>query len=246
MILYYPVFNKERRETRPRQLNIIITKDTLITTHHKIILPIKSLLDNCNLYSESKKNYMSEGTGQLLFYALSGFWKNCLTRMQRINQRIDEVEKEIFRGKEKEMVLEISFVKTDIIDFLRIIEPQEEILDSLYREGSSFFGPELKPYFSDILGTHNQVLNHLRTYKETILALEDTNQSLLSSKTNEIIQLLTVFSVIMLPLTFIASVWGMNIHLPLDDNAIGFWVIIGLMSILTGLMVFYFRKKKWL
>ena len=246
MILYYPIYNKEKRETKSRELDIIITKDALITSHYQFILPLKALFDTCNLYNESKRAYMSGSSGQLLFYILSGFWKSCLTKLERIDQRLDEIQTKIFQGKEKEMVLEISFVKTDIIDFWRIIEPQKEILESLAAEGSTFFGKELSPYLSDILGTYGRVWNEIKTYKETVLALEDTNQSLLSTKTNETIKLLTLLSVIMLPLTLIASMWGMNIPLPFSNSPFGFWIVIGSMFAILVIMLSFFRKKKLL
>jgi len=246
MVVYYPVYSKEKRETKPRELDIIITKDTIITSHYRSILPLKALFDNCNLYKESRRTYMSEGTGQLLFYILSGFWKTCLTKLVQIDKRLDEIEKGIFKGKEKEMVSEISFVKTDIINFWRIIEPQQEILQSLATEGTAFFGQTLSPHFFDILGTYGRALNSIKASKETILALEDTNQSLLSTRTNEIIRILTVFSVIVLPLTLVASVWGMNVILPFSESPFGFWIIMGIMFFVTVFMSFYFRKKGWL
>ncbi len=247
LILYYPIHDKEKRETKPRELDIIITKNVLITSHYKSILPLKALFDTCNLYSESQKKYMSEGPGQLLFFLLSGFWKNCLGKLERIDKKINVAEKEIFAGKEKEMVLETSLIKADIINFWRIIEPQGEILESLSKEGTSFFGKNLSPYFSDILGTYGKAWNDIKTFKETILALEDTNQSLLSSKINEIMQILTIFSVIFLPLTLLASIWGMNIaSMPFSQSRIGFWLILLLMAALIGLMIFFFKKKKWL
>lgn len=245
MSLYYPVYNKERKETRSRELDIIVTKTAVITSHYSFILPLKALFDSCNLYKESQKTYLSEGSGYLLYYILSGFWKSCLTKLEKIDKRIDEIEKEIFRGQEKEMVPEISYTKTDVINFWRIIEPQGEIMESLALEGQIFFGKELSPYFSDILGTHGQAWNSLKTSKETILALEDTNQSLLSTKTNEIIKILTVFSVIVLPLTLVASLWGMNVYLPFAERPSGFWIIMVIMLALIGFMFLYFRKKRW-
>ena len=247
MILYYPIYSKEKRETRPRELDIIVTGNVLITSHYKSILPLKALFDTCNIYVESRKKYMSEGTGQLLFFLLSGFWKNCLNKLEKIDKRINEAEKEIFAGKEKEMVLEISLIKADIINFWRIIEPQEEILNSLSKEGVSFFGEKLAPYFSDILGTYGKAWNDIKTFKETIRALENTNQSLLSAKINEIMKTLTIFSVIFLPLTLLASIWGMNIsQMPFVQSPLGFWIILAVMGMLMGAMIILFLKKKWL
>ncbi len=246
MSFYYPVYSKEKRETRSRELDIIVTRDTIITSHYHSILPLKALFDSCNLYKEARGTYMSKSSGYLLFYILNGFWRNCLTKLERADKRLDFIEKEIFRGKEKEMVREISYVKTDAINFLRIIEPQKAILESLEVEGASFFGPELTPYFTDILGLYGQAWNELKTYKETILNLEKTNQSLLSTKTNEIIKILTVFSIIVLPLTLIASLWGMNVNIPLQGSPWGFWFIMGMMIFVMVFMFAYFRKKKWI
>lgn len=246
IILYYPVYSKEKRETRPRELDIMVTKNTIITSHYRSILPLKSLFDRCNLYKDARNTYMAEGSGQLLFYILSSFWKTCLKKLVQIDKRIDEIEKEIFRGKEREMVSEISLVKTDILNFWRIIEHQEESLRSLEEEGKNFFGQELTPHFADILGTFSQALNSLKTFKEAISSLEDTNQSLLSTKTNEIIRILTVFSVIVMPLTLIVSVWGMNVGLPFADSPYGFLVILGIMAFAATFMLLYFKKKSWM
>ena len=247
MIFYYPIYNKENRETRPRELDIIVTKNTIITSHYHSILPLKALFDRCNLYPKAKKRYMAQDPGYLLFYVLNNIWKNSLTKLVRVDEKINKIEKEIFRGQEKEMVLEISLVKTDIINFWRIVEPQKETLESLAEEGPDFFGKELTHYFIDVLGTFGQTWNALKTYKETILALEDTNQSLLSSKINEIMKVLTVFSVIFLPLTLIASIWGMNIYgMPLTKAPLDFWMILIIMLALSALMLMFFRKKHWL
>lgn len=246
MILYYPVYSKEKRETRPRELDIILTKDTVITSHYRSILPLKALFDSCNLYKEARENYMSISAGHLLYYILSGFWKNCLIKLSRIDKRLTEIEEKIFQGKEKEMVWEISLAKADIINFWRIIEPQGEIMQSLNSEGVKFFDQQLAPYLSDLLGSYGQSWNALKTYKETISALEETNQSLLSTKTNEIIKLLTIFSVIVFPLTLLASIWGMNVELPFSNSPVGFLIILLMMFGLTGLMLLFFRIKKWI
>lgn len=248
MVLYYPIYSKEKRETTSRELNIIVSKKALITSHYETIPPLKNLFGSCRFQMQAKKTYMSEETGQLLYYVLSGFWKNCFKKLEKINKRIDDIEKNIFSGKEKEMVLEISLVKTDIIDFWRIIEPQKEVLESLSKEGLTFFGKSLLPHLSDILGTYEQVSNSLETHKETILALEDTNQSLLSARINEIMRILTIFSVILLPLTLISSMWGMNfpLSLPFTRSPTGFWVISGMMALVVAAMIIYFRKKRWL
>ena len=247
LIMHYPVYSKERRETRPRELDIIVTKNAVITVHYRSIVPLKSLFDKCNLYDEAKKTYM-QTPGYLLFYILSGLWKSGLLKLDRINMKIDQIEEKIFHGKEKNIVTEISLTKADIINFWRIVSPQEESLQSLLEEKNlSFLGKDLAPYFSDVMGDFSQTKHSLITYRETIQALEDTNNSLLSNKMNEIIKLLTIFSVIVFPLTLLAAIFGMNTaYLPFVGRENDFWILSGIMIAGVLVMIGIFKKAKWL
>ena len=246
-ILYYPAFSKEKKETFPRELDILVTKTHIITSHYETIIPVKSLFDQIDRYKAAKKEYMSETTGHLLFYIIKGILENALAKLEHIATEVDYIEQEIFKGEEREMVFEISVAKRDIIDFRRILAPQKSVIESLVHEGVDFFGKDLKPHFEDLRGTFGIVWNEVEDHRETIQALAETNESLLSAKTNEVIRVLTVFSVIFLPLTMIASIWGMNIEsMPLTGGAVGFWVILGIMAMMLAGMVGYFKKKKWL
>lgn len=247
LIMYYPMYSKERRETRPRELDIIITKDAVITVHYKSLVPLKSLFDKCNLYEDSRKTFM-QTPGYLLFYILSGMWKSGLLKLARINMKIDQIEEKIFKGEEKDMVTEISLTKADAINFWRIISPQEETLKSLLEpESIKFLGKDLHPYFSDVMGDFSQTKHSLMTYRETIQSLEATNNSLLSNKMNEIIKLLTIFSVIVFPLTLLAGIFGMNTQfLPFVGGQNDFWIITGGMLLGVVLMIGLFKKAKWL
>lgn len=247
IILHYPVHFHERRETRARKIDFIVMQNTLITNHYGSALPLKSLLDACNLYEDSRKAYMSENAGYLLYHLLSNLWKNSVKKLDQINVRIDKIEAEIFAGKEREMVKEISFVKTDIINFWRILEPQGRVMEELTKEGVVFWGEPLEPYLEEAASTYAQAWDRLKMHRETILALEETNKSLLTTKSTEIIRVLTVFSVILLPLTLFASIWGMNTYyLPFRGIPFDFWIIFSLMATVATVMVIYFRKKGWL
>lgn len=246
LVLHYPIYNKELRETRPQEIDILVTHDTVVTSHYRSILPIKYLFDRSNLYPEGKQEYMSDGAGHLLYYILNELWESSILKLTRINKRIDQIEEAIFKGQEAEMLKEISYSKADIIDFLRIVVPQGEIFESLSREGISFFGQELEPYFSHLMGHWSQVKNDLQSYKDTIRALEETNNSLLAFKTNEIVRILTLFSVIVLPIILLSNVFGMNLEHPLLENPYNFWLVVGAMCLGTAGVIAFFRKKGWM
>lgn len=245
VIINYPSYHEMNHEVEPRELDVILTKDTIVTNHHRTLPALENLFRISQRPEIGGEKYLEKGSGFLFFSILDMFWRDSLSKLDKINDEIEKIEKKIFQGKEKEMVKELSHTKTDIIDFWRIVDPQREIMKLLEREGPKFFGEELTLHFSDALGTYEKVWQTLRSHKETILALEKTNQALLTTKTNEIIQILTVFSVIMMPLTLLASIWGMNVRLPLGDHQAGFWIIAIIMVSVLVSMFFYFRKKKW-
>jgi magnesium transporter len=247
LILFFSSYNREKRESRPRELDIIVTKEILVTSHYNSILPLKEVFDACNLYAEKKEQYMTRGTGYLLHHVLRMLWEDCNAKINKIDQKLTAIEESIFQGKEEEMLKEISLVKADIIDFWRIVRPQKGLFTSLRDVSGEFFGSELTPYFSHMRNHWARVASNLLSHKETIEALENTNNALLSHKTNEIVKVLTVFSVIVLPLAVLSQVFGMNtVSLPFHDNPAGFWIITTVM--ILGMLAFflYFKRKKWL
>lgn len=245
-IINYPLYHETNKEVNPREVDIILTKDTIITNHLRPLPILEGIFKTCQSTEIEKEKCLGKGPGFVLFTILNVFWRNTLSKLDRMNGEIDSIERKIFQGREKEMVIEISRAQTDIIDFWRIIDPQLDIMKLMVKECPKFFGEELALHFSDALGTYEKVWQTLKAHKETILSLEKTNQSLLTTKTNETIRILTIFSVILMPLTLLASLWGMNVGLPLSEHQAGFWIIILIMLGAMGAMLTYFRIKKWL
>ena len=246
-ILYYPVFDKIKKETGRRELDIIVTKTHIVTSHYETILPLRALFDQANLYEQGKKEYMSETTGHLLYYIIAGILQGTFQKTEELEKEIDKLEKEIFRNREKEMVFALSELARDAIDVRRILAPHRSTFESLIKEGSSFWGEELLPYFEDLRGTFANIWNEIEEHRETLQSLANTNESLLRAKSNEIMQVLTIFSVVFLPLTLIASIWGMNTaYLPFTDLSYDFWIITGIIASAFAGMMWYFRTRKWL
>src|SRR5437764_101185 len=116
----------------------------------------------------------------------------------------------------------------------------------LERQIERFLPEELELYFDDIVDANERIWDHLDNYKEVVEALEDTNESLISHQQNDILYVLTIFSVVMLPLTFITGFFGMNVRFPGFDSTTGFLTTIASMVVVVGAMLGFFRWKKWL
>jgi len=143
-------------------------------------------------------------------------------------------------------VRDISNAKQEIINFRKVIRPQRAAFSDLERNKQRYIADDLDIYFDDIVDASERVWDMLENYKEVVEALEDTNESAIAHRTNETFRILTAFSVIFLPLTLIASVWGMNVRVPGDGDTGAFYlVVLGMVFVLVGLLV-AFRRRGWL
>jgi magnesium transporter len=156
------------------------------------------------------------------------------------------VEEDIFSGRSEEIVRDISNVKQEIINFRKTIRPERTVLRDLERTKQRYMREDLEVYFDDIVDAAERIWDMLENYKEVVEALEDTNESVLSHRVNDILRVLTAISVVVLPLTLIASIFGMNTGVPWEGNMAGFWVVVGVMVALLGGMIGYFRHRGWL
>ena len=140
---------------------------------------------------------------------------------------------------------DLSNAKQEIINFRKIVRPQRAALKDLERTKRYVTG-ELDIYFDDINDASERIWDMLENFKEVVEGLEATNESVLSHRVNDILRVLTTFSVIILPLTLIASTFGMNVAFPGHNSEAAFWVIIiAMVGVLAG-MLGYFRRRGWL
>ncbi|MEJ7818546.1 MAG: CorA family divalent cation transporter, partial [Thermoleophilaceae bacterium] len=136
--------------------------------------------------------------------------------------------------------------KQEIINFRKIIRPERVVLRDLERTKQRYMAEDMDIYFDDIVDASERIWDMLENYKEVIEALEDTNESVLAHRVNDVLRVLTSFSVVILPLTLIASVFGMNVKVPGEGEIGAFWVIIVAMVALLAGMLGAFRKRGWL
>src|SRR4029079_16020432 len=147
----------------------------------------------------------------------------------------------------RDLVTDIHKVKQEIISYRKIIKPQRPTLRQLERQIERQFLPEeLELYFDDLVDASERIWDLLDNYKEVVEALEDTNESLISHQQNDILYVLTIFSVVMLPLTFLTGFFGMNVHFPGFESTGGFVATLVLFIATIAGMLGFFRWKKWL
>ena len=165
--------------------------------------------------------------------------------LRKMGHKLERIEEDIFEGRSAEIVRDISSVKQEIINFRKIVRPQRAALQDLERT-KRYLPDDLDIYFDDVNDASERVWDMLENFKEVVEGLESTNESVLSHRVNDVLRVLTAFSVIILPLTLIASTFGMNVAFPGHDTETAFWVIVGVMVVTLVGMAAYFRKRGFL
>jgi len=246
LTLHIPLFDTVERTTYPGELDIVITKDHLITGHDHKIFQLTHFFEKLENSPGKQRVYMNATPAHLLYYLVETLVESCFPRLDHIHKNIDIIENHVFNGEEKEMVREISIAKRDVLNFRRALKPQRSILESLAQMDTKFISSDLRAYYQDLVGTNIRLWSSLESAKETIESLEETNNSLLSNKLNLTMKVLTVFNAIFLPITVYSNLMSMNTPIPFENNIIGFWLHSFLMLIISILTIILFKFKKWI
>jgi magnesium transporter len=246
IVLHFPVFDKTVGRLNAAELDIFIGPDFLITLPNQPIPPVEYLFERCRAHEDARDALLSKGSGYLLYKIVDDAFDYCFPMLRKIGNKLERIEEEIFEGRSEEIVRDISNAKQEIINFRKVIRPQRAVLRDLERTKQRYLPEDMEVYFDDIVDASERIWDMLENFKEVVEALADTNESVISHRVNEVLRVLTAFSVVVLPLTLIASIWGMNVGVPGEDDVHAFWIVLGGMLVLLVGMVGYFRRRGWL
>jgi magnesium transporter len=245
-VLHFPVYDKQVQRLNAAELDVFLGPDYVVTLPNVDLLPVTRLFRRCEADDELRERLFAKGSGRLLYEVLDDLFDYCFPILDKIGHKLDTVEDQMFEGRADEVVRDISNVKQEIISYRKIIKPERSTLRLLERRVERFLPEELDLYFDDIVDASERVWDLLDNYKEVIEALEDTNESVISHRQNDVLRVLTVISTTALPLTLLASIFGMNVDFPGFGGASAFWLIVGVMLATAIFMVGFFRYKRWL
>ena len=245
-VLHFPVYDKTIQRLNAAELDAFIGSDYLVTIPNRELLPVTRLFARCEADEELRQQLFAKGTGRLLYEVLDDLFDYCFPILDKIGHKLDSIEDDMFEGYAEDVVRDISNVKQEIISYRKVIKPGRSTLRVLERRVDKFLPEELDLYFDDIVDAAERIWDQLDNYKEVVDGLESTNESVISHRQNDVLRILTIFSVILLPLTLISGIFGMNVHFPGFDSVAAFWGIVVLMlSVIAGMFGF-FRLKRWL
>jgi magnesium transporter len=246
-VLHFPVYDASVGRLNAGELDAFVGPDYLVTLPAVELRPVSLLFRRCEESEDFRDQLLSRGSGRLFYEVLDDLYDYCFPILDKIGFKLEQIDESIGEDEgARELVTDIHKVKQEIISYRKIIKPQRPTLRQLERQIERFLPEELELYFDDLVDASERIWDLLDNYKEVVEALEDTNESLISHQQNDILYVLTIFSVVMLPLTFLTGVFGMNVHFPGFESASAFWGSLGLMAVVIVGMLGFFRWKRWL
>jgi magnesium transporter len=246
VILHFPVLRGVHQ--RPEQeIDFVIGKNVLITARYAASNPLHVFAKAFEVDSVLNRKVPMTHGGHLFAAMARNLYQALESECDALERHLQEIEEKIFGGNERSMVVDISQTGRTLHDFRQALLPHEEMLTSLEPTATRFFGAEYSFYIHAVEGEYRRVRNVLEHLRDSLVELRETNNSLLSTKQNEIMKTFTVLAFIFLPLSFIASLFGMNtVNNPIIGGTYDFWIIVGIMTALALVFFAYFKRKDWL
>ncbi len=231
----------------PHEVKFIATKKHLVTIRFEDIEAIHRFSKEFEVSSMVNQLGKTASGAHLCFGLLEHMYRTMTVKLDYLESKMADVEEEIFQGREKEMVFEISTLSRRLITFRQVIASHELPLEELKEKAALAFGVS---YLRHIETLQNEFGHQKTRLASVIKMLEDlraTNDSLLSTKQNEIMKTFTILAFITFPLTLFTSMFGMNTQTtPIVGRPGDFWLILGIMAVVSITFFGYFRYKKWM
>jgi len=247
IILHFPIFKEG--SIVPAEIEFFIGHGYLITIHNNNIPTLNEFFNVCKKGDDSTLAYQYESSAVLLYEILEKLLLNCYSLLDKNSIRINDAEEIIFAQMQKRAVSSILSLRHNIINFRKIMQNHRNIIRKLTQMKSSIIlSQQIKAYYNKLIDHSKNIWEILEIQKEMIEVLNNTNESLMNYRLSDIMKTLTIFSVIVFPLTLLAAIFGMNVEggMPFLGVKNGFWIIVAIMIVGCFFMLLFFEKKKWL
>jgi magnesium transporter len=225
------------------ELDCCLGRNFLITFHEK---PLKSLAV-CKDRIKRQSPIMLNGADALLYAILDSCVDNYFPVINDFDNMVDQMSDELFSQPTQETLKKIYNLKNDVMHLRRTIGPQADVISIIARGDYEFVSPANVLYFRNIYDNLVRLNDIVGTSRDIITGAMEAYVSVVSNRLNEIMKTLTVIATTMMPLTLVASIYGMNFkHMPELDSPYGYPAVMAAMAVITFVMLVYFKRRKWL
>lgn len=245
MILHFPYLDKANKFVRTKEVKIFWGKDYIISIG-KSHWVIKNLFNSFKENAVKHDKNISGSSDGLLYTILDRLMVETYSLLLRLGGEVELINRELFNKKAEKTIERISVTRKNIILINTIFKPQLRLFHKFESGDIKGYADDMEEYWGNILDYYQKMWDMVEDYAELIEGLSKTFDSLQTNRINEIMKILTFFSSIMLPLTMITGMYGMNIGLPFQGHPYAFWMVFGFMGLIVISLVIYFKRKGWM
>jgi magnesium transporter len=249
LIFHFPITsNRENygKITEIQEIDFILGKNFIITNRYMAVDSLIEFSKTFTVKSNTNKG-PDEHAGYIFYNLISALYEELTNRLEHVNDLLRDSEERIFKGEEKEMVIELSKLNRLLLHFKKSVSIHDEIIKELIEVGENIYGTNFRRYLRGIYGEYVKTSAMIQSSKEYLDELRETNDSLLTTKQNEIMKNLTIMAFVAFPLTIISAVFGMNTkNMPFIGSEHDFLIVTGIMIAAVCVIFVYFKYRKWL
>lgn len=245
-VLHLPRWYRASMKIETAELKVFVGPDYLITISNSRTPILDKLFYQAKKSYKKRARFFKDSPYHLFYFILNQLLININPITKELGQIINNIDEQLLQGNYKNGLQEISAMRRNLILFQTIIKPQIPIFRKLEQGKAGIIDPAYAYYWGNLVDRLRSIWEQVEDYLQLVEGLATTNESLLSYKTNEVIKILTIFSVVLLPLTLISGIYGMNINtLPFLSSSFSFLIISGIMVGIVVIMLGFFKFKKW-
>jgi magnesium transporter len=248
VIFHLPVYNKATRLSTRKQWSAFVGDKFLVTLRPGELKSLDALFRQCELSEESREEYLSHGSGYLLYRILDRAIDSYFPVLNTIMSMMEDIEDNVFND-EIEAGKDISILRRDIITQRRVMFPTRTLFTELEKRLGRFSKTDLNAYFSDLMDHMNKICETLDEFNEVIDVYKDADYILSNYRANRVIRILAILFTIGLPFLIVTGLYSMHVVLPggIDKGSLQtFFVLLAIIIVAIGAMLYFFHRKRYL
>lgn len=249
LILHFPTHDDDDESAHMQEVDLVAGKSFIVTVRYEVVAPLHALHKSLEAH-ELLGLAPILATDELLELILDKIFDSVRDHTKHVATRLSKIERDMFRGHERDTVRAISGINREFLHLQAALANNEDPLGHFLSalERRDFYGAHFNERASRILAERDHVARLINTHRDVATELQQTNTALLNASQNEIMKTLTVVTFIFLPLELIAGIFAMDatVGMPLVHNPYGFWIIMGIMTIIVACLTIVFARKRWL
>ncbi|MDL2308113.1 magnesium transporter CorA family protein [Bacteroidales bacterium OttesenSCG-928-B11] len=246
LVLHFPYMDKRTNLVKTEETKIFWGQDYIITVANAYSV-VQDLFTLVKLDpTEAEEDDISGTSDAILYKVLYRMMRETYLLVEQMGSEIDTISRDLFDAKSDKVIEQISRIRKNLIQLNTMFKPQLRLFHKFESGEVRGFADDMEDYWGNILDFYQKMWDMIDDYGELVAGLSNTFDSLQANKTNEIMRVLTIISTIVLPLTFITGLYGMNVKLPMEGWAHAFIFIIILCVLIIVILLVWFRRNRWL